>query len=96
VTSCVVLEHELPMAVPEKVGGRPLGPLGEAVASELQELFKVQTAGIEVAAVREAVKVRLGEWSAGHKANFKRTLEAVCERFGYVLEGDCISVGEMV
>lgn len=88
ITSCVVVEAEIPVA---KTGGRPLSAYGEQINTVIQEMAKDQTTGIEVKAVRDQVKAADPE---GPHNNFMRVLRVVCETRGYVIEDDCISIGE--
>lgn len=90
VTSCVVIEAEIPVA---KTGGRPLGAYATEINAVIQDMAKDQTTGIEIKAVREEVKRRNPE---GQHAHFSRVLKALCEQLGYEIEGDALSVGEEV
>jgi hypothetical protein len=89
VTSCVVVEAEIPVA---KTGGRPLGAYASEINAVIQEMAQAQTTGIEVKAVREEVKRRNPE---GQHSHFSRVLKALCEQLGYEIDGDALSVGEV-
>lgn len=79
VTSCVVMEAELPQA------GGPTKKLGEKeslVNDVIQEFAKAQTSGIEVDAVLDEALRRLAPEPTKRKAvrsNLKRALRALCE-----------------
>jgi hypothetical protein len=89
ITSCVVMEAEVPVA---KVGGRPLGAYAVEINAVIQEMAEDQTTGIERKAVLAEMKRRMPDT---HHNHFGRDLVTVCERYGYALEDGSINVGDV-
>lgn len=98
VTSCVVVEAELPAVQQVGQSARKLGPVEALVNAVIQEFAQSQTSGIEVEAVVAEAARRLTGPSEGkrdqRKAYAKRALKTLCagDESPYFVEDNCIEV----
>jgi hypothetical protein len=97
ITSCVVRECEAPAV--QQIGAirRKLGKWGTLVVEVINDMAKVQTAGIEVEAIVADALVRAPkpEGKDTRKQYVKRALQALVDEpdSPYFLEDGCLSIG---
>jgi hypothetical protein len=98
VTSCVVVEADLPAISQVGAITKKLGPVGAAVVAVINGMAAVQTSGIEITAVINEAAKRLPEPIDGkrdtRKQRARRALMELCEgeESPYFLEDGCISI----
>jgi RecA/RadA recombinase len=98
ITSCVVIEAELPAAGQVGEALKRAGPVTKAVIEVVSEIAESQTSGIELKAVIEAAAKRLPEPEDGkrdtRKQRCRRAVLELCEGDSapYFLEGDSLSI----
>lgn len=89
ITSCIVVESELPSV---RVIGRAMGPVEEIVNGVIQDFAQSQTRGIEVEAIIVAAMNRIKRPSGRdtRKQHIKRAVSTICSAPAspYVLEDD--------
>lgn len=98
ITSCVVVEAELPPIGQVGEALKRAGPVTKAVIEVISEIAQSQTSGIEVKAVIDAAAAKLPTPEDGkrdtRKQRVKRAILELCEGDSapYFLEGDSLSI----
>ena len=98
ITSCVVVEAELPPIGQVGEALKRAGPVTRAVIEVISEIAQSQTSGIEVKAVIDAAAAKLPTPEDGkrdtRKQRVKRAILELCEGDSapYFLEGDSLSI----